>query len=247
MARPPKSGNKSSLNPKRTSATDSRARLGYGHPEWKMIRLREEIEEHKKQFGSPLPDDCLSARDTAKAKRQYLSSRKAANDETARQIGYVLQDEIDMLWRTKAAEFERAVLEGDYKWFERQAKAIKGGNTHSHFWFEAAVAYRLEMCFWKTRIDEGNDEDVTPETAGKRVGYTARQILNLFETETRKDRYGRERFYVRDHDSGKEYDFERAGRADDAIKKIAKALGYELKQPPKAKTSRATDKQSAVI
>lgn len=232
MARKPKSGNKSSLDPKRTSSTDSRSRLFYSHPEWKMIRLRALIEENKEQFGSQLPDDCLSARAIAKrhgSQRQYLSARKAANDETARQKGYVLQDEIDMLWRDKIAGFERAVLDGDYKWFERQAKVIRDGNTLSHVWFEAAVAYELEMCCHRTRTKEGRDDDVTLETAGKRIDYTARQILNRFETETRPDRYGQKRFYVRGP-ANEEYGFERPGRADDVIKKIAKLLGYELKR-----------------
>src|ERR1051326_6536494 len=139
--RPPNSGNKTSLDPKHTSATESRRRLFYGHPEWKMIRLRELVKENQgrqakrirethgkrepQSSDSRLPDDFLSARSTSKGqalKAQYLSARKVANDETARRTRYVLQDEIDVLWRDKVAEFERALLEGDYKWFERQAK-----------------------------------------------------------------------------------------------------------------------------
>jgi hypothetical protein len=47
-----------------------------------MIDLQELIKEHEKQFGSRLPGD-------------YLTVRKAANEEVGRRKRRVLQDEID--------------------------------------------------------------------------------------------------------------------------------------------------------
>ena len=102
-----------------------------------MICLRALISEHEKQLGSRLADN-------------YLSERAAAKAETARLRRYVLLDDIDALWRDKVAGFERAVLDGDAAWFERQAKAISSGDTRSETdkardAFEAAVARELEM------------------------------------------------------------------------------------------------------
>lgn len=109
MGRKPKSGVKSETNPHREGFTDIRAKLLHGHREWKMIRLRELVSDHQKQFAS-LADN-------------HLSARAAANAEIARRKRYVELDEIDALWRDTVAGFERAVLDGDADWFERQAKA----------------------------------------------------------------------------------------------------------------------------
>jgi hypothetical protein len=246
MARTNNSGNKSSLRlSHRVPSTEISARLFHGHPEGKMMLLQALIKEHEKEFGPPrLPDD-------------YLSARNAANEETARQTRYVMQDVIDMLWRDKVAGFERAVLDGDFKWFERQAKAIRSGDTRSVLEkardrFEAAVA--RELCFHR-----GNEDDVTLEPASRRqpgkqfkrkhIGVTAQQILHRFECrkERRTKKGGqasREEILEGRSSTTVEWlivegcRFESERRAREAITRIAELLGYELKQPPPKKTLR---------
>ncbi len=80
----------------------------------------------------------------------------AADERRAR--GHVNERtaEINALWRDLSEQFERAVLNGDADWFERQAKAIRSGDTRSddaiaRDRFEAAVARELEMAFWEGR------------------------------------------------------------------------------------------------
>ena len=68
MARKPKSGVKSSINPQREEFTEIRAKLLHGDREWKMIRLRELIREHETQIGSPLAE-------TLRAKRRHVTRR----------------------------------------------------------------------------------------------------------------------------------------------------------------------------
>jgi hypothetical protein len=201
MARKPKSGVKSSINPQREEFTEIRAKLLHGHREWKMIRLRELIREHETQLGSPLADN-------------YLSERAAAKAEIARAKRYVLLDEIDALWRDKAAGFERAVLDGDATWFERQAKAIRSGDTRSETdkardAFEAAVARELEMWF---------------EPSGKRAGVTAQQVLDAL----RQRKVGRYLFVEDPLQPGVGCRFESKRRAREAISRIAELYGWKL-------------------
>jgi hypothetical protein len=90
------------------------------------------------------------------------------------------------------------------------------------------------------------DEDVTLETAGKRVAYTARQILDRLEcTKGRRTKKGGQASREEILEGGSETvecvivegrGFESKKRAREEIKRIAKLLGYELKQLPKKKT-----------
>jgi hypothetical protein len=105
-----------------------------------MIRLQELND------GDKLPDNLLSA-------------RAAENQAKARAKGYVLLDEIDSLWNTLSAQFERAVLDGDAEWFERQAKAIRWHDSRTESQkeraqFNAEVIRRFEGAFWSTRTKQ---------------------------------------------------------------------------------------------
>jgi hypothetical protein len=84
-------------------------RFIYGSTKWRIIKLRQLIGDC-----SQMPDN-------------YLSARKAEWQRIAAEKRYVQLDEIDSLWNAWSTQCERAVLDGDADWFERQAKAIRKG------------------------------------------------------------------------------------------------------------------------
>jgi hypothetical protein len=139
-----------------------------------------------------LSDNFLSAR------ANEISARLAAND-------YVELPELDALWRDLHAQFERAVLDSDAAWFERQGKAIHSNDIRSETdkhrdEFDAAVAHALEMGFWRARAEanskerihameekrEPNIESATLTPAGKLVNFTGPQeVLDKLGIETK--------------------------------------------------------------
>ncbi len=262
------SGVKTSLEPQRESAGENQAKLLHGQRDWRMRRLQELVRERHE------PDERLAD--------NHLSARAKANAEIARQRKYVLLNEVDALWRDLSAQFERAVLDGDADWFERQAKAIqrKAGRDALNQ-FEAAVAHKLEMFYWdydrampvsaafrQQKDSSSSDaaanrrrekhmlltgvvisqeslqkaaarehqrnlkrkapgrEDATLESAGKRTGVTAQQVLDCFSSRTEGGR-----FYVRvrpGEGNFKEHNFQDSGGAREAIRRIARLNGYVM-------------------
>lgn len=61
-------------------------------------------------------------------------------------------DEIAWLWRTVQAQFEHAVINGDYKWLERQAKAMRRDSYPyvEHSRLREKVVQLAELAFWYT-------------------------------------------------------------------------------------------------
>src|SRR5439155_880123 len=111
--------------------------------------------------------------------RFHLTTReqKVLDKLRASQRAYVLLDEIDSLWKTWSAQCERAVLNGDADWFERQAKAIEKGGLLQRVQFNTKVTYLLETEMWATHIRQGdNRKDLTLTPAAKFIGATAGQI-----------------------------------------------------------------------
>jgi hypothetical protein len=167
------SGVLTGIKPGSEEWSDIRNRIIYGHPEWRMVRLRELIGDGSKLGGN------------------LLSARAAENQAKARTKGYVLLDEIDSLWNTLSAQFERAVLDDDAEWFGRQAKAIRWHDSRTESekaraHFNAEVIRRLEGAFWSTHSKKGdNRESATLTPAGKFTDAKARQILESFHP--RKD------------------------------------------------------------
>ena len=163
------SGVYTGIKPGSEEWSDIRNRIIYGSAEWRMIRLQELND------GDKLPDLLLSA-------------RAAENQAKARAKGYVLLDEIDSLWNTLSAQFERAVLDGDAEWFERQAKAIRWHDSRTESQkararFNAEVLQRLETGFWSTRAKlkaKPHVESATLTPASKITDTKARKILDSF-------------------------------------------------------------------
>lgn len=80
----------------------------------------------------------------------YLSARKAKWERIGAEKRYVALAEIDWLWNPLSAQFERAVLQGDAHWFERQAKAIEKGGLPPQVQFKTKVIDLLETETWST-------------------------------------------------------------------------------------------------
>ncbi|MGI8435939.1 MAG: hypothetical protein ACR2NX_03415 [Chthoniobacterales bacterium] len=266
--KPKQSGVKTSLEPQRESAGEIQAKLLYGERDWRMMRLQELVRERHE------PDERLAD--------NHLSARAKANAEIARQKkSYVLLNEVDALWRDLSAQFERAVLDGDADWFERQAKAIQRETRRDMLnQFESEVAHILEIFSWYDRAmpisaafrqqkdSSSSDaaanrrrekdmlltgvvisqkslqkaaarkwrrnlkrkapgmEDATLESAGKRAPVTAQQVLDCFSSRTEG-----KRFYVRvrpGEGNFKEHNFKDSRGAREAIRRIARLLGYVM-------------------
>ncbi len=128
----------------------------------------------------PTQETWLTARDE-------LYKAKTGKTYSETQLSAALLNQIDALWRDLSAQFERAVLDGNADWFERQAKAIRSGDTRdktkkARGRFEAEVARVLEMSSHRKRAEEEkenpNMEAMTLEPAGKQTGVTAQQVLD---------------------------------------------------------------------
>jgi hypothetical protein len=168
MRRGRKKGSSLFAKPERATWEEIRSRIIYGSTEWRMIKLRQLIEQYKgeqaKAIGDPhLPDNFLSARDkTIKAD---------------------IFDEIDWLWRDLCAEFQRAAMDGDAGWFRRQAEAIVKAIEHSglpeRVRFNAKVVRLVEIAWWGTDANRCSDL----ERAADELGLTTLTPADKF-TET---------------------------------------------------------------
>jgi hypothetical protein len=193
--------------------SDIRGTIIYGSAEWRIIRLRQLIGD-----GSELPDN-------------FLSARKAQWERIAAEKRYVLLKEIDVLWRDLAAQFERAVLDGDADWFRRQAKAIKDGGLPQRWRFNAKVVYLLEQAMWgpharrgkKRRLPGGGwmmegVEDLTLTPKGKFTDAMASDIYNALKKESESP------LVV------ERCQFESKERVKDAIRNLAEQLQFEVRK-----------------
>jgi hypothetical protein len=145
------SGVLSGINPRSETWSDIRNRIIYGHSEWRMVRLRQLIGD-----GSKLADnflDWLSAHAAeliaARDKRYKAKTGKSYEPKEPDDI-----IEVAWLWRELAAQFQRAVLNGDDDWFARQATAIKDGGIPQRVQFNTAVIRQLEHAMWGTRAKQ---------------------------------------------------------------------------------------------
>jgi hypothetical protein len=192
------SGVLTGIKPGSEEWSDIRNRIIYGHPEWRMVRLRELIieegarlrewltmegtEPEKLEHASKLPDNFLSAR--AEANRAALQTMPPDKR-------YFLLNEMDSLWRDVAAQIDRAVLDSDADCFKRLAAAMQRADNRTEWQkerahFNAEVIRRLESAFWSTHSKKGdNREDAILTPAGKFTDAKARQILESFHP--RKD------------------------------------------------------------
>lgn len=266
MGRPEDSGAKSGIKPHLQSGTAMRAQLHHGHPDWKMILLRERIRvlqrEEEKRLGAHFDPER-----TPLLPDNFLSARALDNAKVARQNRYLMREEIDALWCDLVAGFERAVIYGDAEWFQRQARAIRSRDTRTataraRDQFEAAVVARLEA----SALLLCGEEDSTPTPARlskrdgkiilKRTGDTPDEILDRFETREAKlgetvrstegarqtikqnpDATSFRRFYVLVA-PGVEVRFESRARAREEITKLAAKCGYKLKRKVTRKLKR---------
>ena len=187
--------------------------------------LNEGTEPAQLDRASKLPDNYLSARKAEYDK--YLSAHKTENDKTATNKRYVLQDEIDALWRDLSAQFERAVLDGDAGWFEQQAKALDSVQQQEHARFNAAVVCAIEfaqktvapLSDKKAPRRKTRRESATLPPAGKSIGKTAHDVFAELNVEVIGGRIIVEGC-----------PFESKGRALEAIRAIAQRLGVRLKK-----------------
>jgi hypothetical protein len=144
-----------------------------GHAEWRIVRLRRLVGD-----GSNLADNYLSAR-----KVQW----QAAIAKAVVKHSNVMLSEIDKLWNEWSAQCERALLNGDADWFERQADAIRWTDTRTptqkqRAHFNAKVVRLLEHATWSTHARQGeHSEDLTLTPAGKFTDAMASDIYNALE------------------------------------------------------------------
>jgi hypothetical protein len=136
MKRGRKKGSTLFAKPERAEWDEIRKRIIYASTEWPMVGLRQLIGD-----GSKLPDNFLSA--------DYLTTPPALQKQEKAH-----RDKVDSLWRPLRAQFERAVLNGDADWFERQAKAIRKDRLPQRARFNAKVVHLLEIAMWETSVKQ---------------------------------------------------------------------------------------------
>jgi hypothetical protein len=135
---------KSKRKAARETLADARARYRHGHREWPMVLVRAMVDNATK-FKGEMP---FSVRAAIAASRVGASDAvwnklraqgKAGKDQDPQQwlaarddlIKRFKTDPPESHWQKLLRDFERAVLAGDDKWFERQAKAIRFNDTRS--------------------------------------------------------------------------------------------------------------------
>jgi hypothetical protein len=196
---------------------DIRARIIYDSAEWRMVALQDLIKN-----GSQLPSNYLSA------PRDVRCSPYAQRPEGV----YPLRNKL-------CFEFERAVLNADARWFERQAKAIKKGiKLDKRAQFNAKVVHLLEIAMWETLGRPDNwrpltdaereafpnlrrvPQVVTFTPAGKSTDKTASDIYNALDVEELPNGL----LLVEG------WHFENKERVMEAIHDLARQLQFELKK-----------------
>ncbi|MDQ3253839.1 MAG: hypothetical protein M3R15_08025 [Acidobacteriota bacterium] len=213
--KPKQSGIKTSLDPHQ-GFTDIRAKLLHGHREWKMIRLRQLITEcrHLTEQVQKLSKDGWSAADE-RLVENYVEARLA---------------EINTLWRDLSEQFERAVLNGDAEWFERQAKAIISGDRRSDTQkargrFEAAVAKELEFAFFGTRPEHQKRNSARREVSASDTGRHAEQSKGKAATQQARKQSAAVKRWLADQQKPKTLDIE-----DATLEPAGKRAGITARQ-----------------
>jgi hypothetical protein len=140
-----------------------------------------------------------------------------------------LQDQdgrtIEILKENLVAQFERAVLNRDAGWFERQAKAIRWNDRRTKSQKERAAFNRkvillFEQAMWGTYVREGNREDLMFAPAGKFTDAMASDIYKALE----------KRELPNGHLIVKGCRFENKERTMEAIHDLAKRLQFALRK-----------------
>jgi hypothetical protein len=213
----------SGIKPDQETWEEIRCRIYWGSPEWPMVALQNLIEN-----GSQLPSNYLSA--SSDVRHSLYAGRPAG---------------VYPLWNRLRDEFERAVLNGDFDWFRRQAKAIEKGGLPQRAQFNEKVVYLLEhaMCHtaglpknWRPLTDAEREafpllrrvpEVVTLTPAGKFTDKMASDIYNALEKHSVWVKKGRSEV---EHIIAEGYQFQSKERVMKAIHNLAKSLQFELKK-----------------
>src|SRR5262249_13284212 len=130
------SGTYSGIKPQHETWTDIRERVGHDSAEWRLLKLRELMGDSAR-----LPDNYLSA--------DYPATPLKEERE--------LRQQLNFLWKPFVAQCERAVLDGDAGWFERQARALNLLKQPGHARFVSAVIRALEQAAWQARAQPIQD------------------------------------------------------------------------------------------
>lgn len=249
------SGVLSGINPQCETWSEIRNRIIYDSAEWPLVGLRMVIGD-----GSQLADNHLSALlsqydaectahvlerqaifrnyRTAKTRLRALRAMRHKQPVIGGEDGR--WPKVLTFWRRLAADFERAVLNGDAGWFGRQWKALGHVQSQEKIRFNAKVVYLFEQAMWGTHARQGvkctmpdggvimeGIEDLTLTPAGKFTDAMASHIWNALEKH-RKDG----QLYVEG------CKFENKERVMEAIHDLATQLQFELKKQQRRKRKR---------
>jgi hypothetical protein len=240
MKRGRKKGSSLFAKPERAQWDEICKRIIYGTTEWPMVGLRQLIGD-----GSKVPDNFLSA--------DYLTTPPALQKQEK-----AYRDKVESLWRPLKAQFERAVLNGDAVWFERQAKAIRKGGVPQRARFNAKVVHLIEIAWWGTDANRRSDLEraadelglTTLTPAGKFTDAMASHIWKAVvnaaseEPEIRSlieqqfaagESYGfkTKKRQIIEQVVAENYGFKTKERAMDAIHDLATRLQFALKKQPR--------------
>jgi hypothetical protein len=136
----------SGIKPDQETWDEIRCRIYWGSTEWPMVALQNLIEN-----GSQLPSNYLSA--PSDVRSSPYAQRPAG---------------VYPLWNRLCYEFERAVLNGDFDWFRRQANAVAKGGLPQRAQFNAKVVLLLEQAWSETL---GRPENWRPLTDVEREAF----------------------------------------------------------------------------
>jgi hypothetical protein len=215
----------SGIKPDQETWDEIRCRVLWGSTEWAMVALQALIKN-----GSQLPSNYLSA-----------PSDVRCSPYAKRSAG------IYPLWDRLRYEFERAVLNGDFDWFRRQANAIEKGGSPQRAQFNAKVVYLLEhaMCEtlgrpenWRPLTDAEREafpnlrrvpQVVTFTPAGKFTDKMASDIFNALD-KTELDGRPLKRKRSDEPLMVEGYQFKKKNRVMDEIHRLAEQLQFTLKK-----------------
>jgi hypothetical protein len=235
----------SGIDPQRESWTDIRNRIIYDSTEWPLVALGNFL----RQASERLPDNFLSIEEAKyeRAMQAYLTELKAIREKygkkrkelsTARhrkQPKELWQASESMrhkqplplvldAWRTLRTRFERAVMDGDAKWFCNQAKALNAKQSQEKIQFNAKVVQLLETAMGVTESLFRDSPDFTLTPAGKFTNAMANDIWDALRKEE-KDGV----LYVEGCKSESKED------VMEAIHDLARKLQFELRKQKRSK------------
>jgi hypothetical protein len=211
------SGALSGIDPPRESWTEIRNRIVYDSAEWPLVALRILIADSdtkrwpdntltahtanilRKATQPPkikLKDiDRLWKKLRAKRggkpplREEWLSELGKLQDSNGYKPQSARLAEIASLWQMLRGRFERAALDGNADWFQRQAKALRSVQSQEKIQFNAKVVYLLEMAMWSThakqsRVADQQESELNSELSkligqrkAEQAGMTKEQIV----------------------------------------------------------------------